>query len=343
VAGTTRPGVPTVVFESGLGSPIEAWGTVPSDIAGSARIVAYERAGIGKSEPGQEAPTIKHIVTELRALLTKLEAPPPYVLVGHSLGGAITHVFAAMFPTEVAGLVYVDPTDFTQTDADMQAIWEKAGIKDGRDLLRKTTAQVATALPDGVRAEAREMDRVERGGFAEFRAAGEAPDVPTVILLAGKSQPLPRGAAFPGDYDRWFQVSLEQRLDHFGRLARRASNGTLVLTSKSSHFIHASEPELLVWGIGRVLSSATPHAELDRFVGEYPLAPTFVITITRDGDKLLGQATGQPSFRLFAESATKFSLKVVDAQIEFETDDGGKVTALVLVQNGRRQRAPRSK
>ena len=187
------------------------------------------------------------------------------------------------------------------------------------------------------------MERVERGGFAEFREAGEAPNVPTVILLAGKSQPLPPGTAFPGDYDRWFQVSLEQRLDHFGRLARHASDGTLVLTSKSNHFIHASEPELLVWGIRRALSSATPHAELDRFVGEYPLAPNFVITITRDGDKLFVQATGQPSFQLFAESATKFSLKVVDAQIEFETDDGGKVTALVLAQNGRRQRAPKTK
>jgi hypothetical protein len=66
-------------------------------------------------------------------------------------------------------------------------------------------------------------------------------------------------------------------------------------------------------------------------------------SITRDGNKLLGQATGQPSFQLFAESATKFSLRVVDAQIEFETDDTDNVTALVLVQNGKRRRAPKVK
>ena len=86
---------------------------------------------------------------------------------------------------------------------------------------------------------------------------------------------------------------------------------------------------------------ALPAEALERFVGAYPLAPTFTITITRNGDRLLAQATGQPQFPLFAEANTKFFLKVVDAQIEFETDSTGAVTALVLVQNGARQRAPR--
>ncbi|MBC7895126.1 MAG: serine hydrolase [Cytophagaceae bacterium] len=80
---------------------------------------------------------------------------------------------------------------------------------------------------------------------------------------------------------------------------------------------------------------------LQRFVGEYPLAPNFVITITRTGDKLFAQATGQPQFALFAEAEAKFFFKVVDAQLEFETDATGNVTAVVLVQNGARQRAPK--
>jgi pimeloyl-ACP methyl ester carboxylesterase len=343
LAGTARPGVPAVVFESGLGSTIDTWGAVPSEIAGSTRTVAYERAGIGASEPGAEPRSIRQIVTELHALLTKIEVPPPYVFVGHSYGGPIIHTFAATYPKEVAGLVYVDPTDFTQTDADMLAIWDKAGIKDGRDALRKAQEQMMGSAPAGVKAEWRELDRVERGGFAEFRSAGESPDVPTVILLAGKIEPLPPAISFPGNYDRWFQVNLEQRLDHFSRLAQRASKGTLVHTSKSGHFIHATEPDLLVWGIQRALSSATLHTELERFVGEYPLAPTFTITITRDGDKLFEQATGQPRLQLFADSATTFSLKVVDAQIEFQTDAAGKVTGLVLAQNGRRLPAPKTK
>ena len=70
-----------------------------------------------------------------------------------------------------------------------------------------------------------------------------------------KPQPLPPTAIFPGDHDRFFQANLEQRLDHFSKLAQRASKGTLVHTSKSGHFIHATEPELVVWAIERVLST----------------------------------------------------------------------------------------
>lgn len=72
---------------------------------------------------------------------------------------------------------------------------------------------------------------------------------------------------------------------------------------------------------------------LDRYVGRYQLAPTFIITITREGDSLFLQATAQPKFPLFAESEREFFLKVVDAQVTFE--DG----ALILHQNGMDQRA----
>jgi CubicO group peptidase (beta-lactamase class C family) len=73
----------------------------------------------------------------------------------------------------------------------------------------------------------------------------------------------------------------------------------------------------------------------DAYVGQYQLAPNFVLTVTRDGDKLFVQATGQPKFQIFPESALEFFFKVVDAQITFETDSTGRATSLVLHQNGR--------
>jgi serine-type D-Ala-D-Ala carboxypeptidase/endopeptidase len=82
---------------------------------------------------------------------------------------------------------------------------------------------------------------------------------------------------------------------------------------------------------------------LDSYVGDYPLSPDFVIAITRPGAGLALQATGQPRLKLFAESETRFFLREVDAQITFEKDADGKVTGLVLHQNGRDQRAPRSR
>jgi serine-type D-Ala-D-Ala carboxypeptidase/endopeptidase len=73
---------------------------------------------------------------------------------------------------------------------------------------------------------------------------------------------------------------------------------------------------------------------LDNYVGRYELSPAFRIEITRDGDQLFAQPTGQPKVPLFAESEREFFFKVVDAQITFEVDDKGRATGLVLHQFG---------
>ncbi len=74
----------------------------------------------------------------------------------------------------------------------------------------------------------------------------------------------------------------------------------------------------------------------DQYVGEYELAPGFSITIYREGSKFMTRATGQGAIEIFAESETRFFLKVIDAQVEFVKDPDGKVTGMVLNQNGRR-------
>lgn len=79
----------------------------------------------------------------------------------------------------------------------------------------------------------------------------------------------------------------------------------------------------------------------DGYVGEYQLAPTFILNITREGNQLFVQATGQPKFEIFPEGERDFFLKVVDAQITFETDTQGKATGLILHQNGMNQPAKR--
>jgi CubicO group peptidase (beta-lactamase class C family) len=72
---------------------------------------------------------------------------------------------------------------------------------------------------------------------------------------------------------------------------------------------------------------------LETYVGEYRLAPTFSITVTREGNALFVQATGQPKIPVYAESETEFFLKAVDAQVTFVKEDG-RVSRLILHQNG---------
>ena len=80
---------------------------------------------------------------------------------------------------------------------------------------------------------------------------------------------------------------------------------------------------------------------LTSYVGVYQLAPTFAIAITREGSRLFAQATNQPRLELFATRQDEFVLRAVKAGISFVRDEAGKVTALVLHQNGIDQRAPK--
>ena len=74
---------------------------------------------------------------------------------------------------------------------------------------------------------------------------------------------------------------------------------------------------------------------LERYVGQYELAPGFVLTITVEGGKLHGQATGQGKLQMESISETKFAVRSVGAEVVFVTDDKGVVTGLVLHQGGR--------
>ena len=97
-----------MVFESGLGHGKRIWGPVFTGVTGFTRAIAYDRAGYGQSETSPEPRSGLQIVAELRAMLQTQGLKPPYVLVGHSLGGTYMKLFAKYHPEEVAGVVLVD-------------------------------------------------------------------------------------------------------------------------------------------------------------------------------------------------------------------------------------------
>lgn len=79
-----------------------------------------------------------------------------------------------------------------------------------------------------------------------------------------------------------------------------------------------------------------PVEILNTYAGDYEIQPGFTLTMTVENGRLMSQATGQQKVELFAESPTKFFLKVVDAQVEFIKGPDGKVSSLFLYQNGKK-------
>jgi len=103
-------GTGTVVFENGLDGKMGWWKKVLPEIAKDTTTFAYNRPGYGKSDPIETPRDGLHTVDELRLLLGSIGLQPPYVLVGHSLGGLYMQLFARRYPGEVSALILVDST-----------------------------------------------------------------------------------------------------------------------------------------------------------------------------------------------------------------------------------------
>jgi pimeloyl-ACP methyl ester carboxylesterase len=106
----TGHGTPVVVFENGLGGRLQWWAEVVPAIAQETTVFAYNRAGTGSSTEASGRRDGDAITEELRRNLRDVGLAPPYVLVGHSLGGLYMQFYARRYPHEVAGLVLVDST-----------------------------------------------------------------------------------------------------------------------------------------------------------------------------------------------------------------------------------------
>src|SRR6266571_870742 len=105
----TGSGSPTVVLVSGLAETSVYWGGwIAPAVAQNTTVCAYDRAGQGWSDPPASPQDGVAVATDLHTLLDHAQIPGPYVLVGHSTGGAYARIFAARYPDQVAGMVFLD-------------------------------------------------------------------------------------------------------------------------------------------------------------------------------------------------------------------------------------------
>ena len=244
---------PLVVFESGLGARLDYWSAVFTRVARTTRVLAYDRAGIGRSESDETMPTPAHVARKLHALLSQIGQKPPYILVGHSLGGPFIRMFAALYPSDVAGLVYVDPTDI-RSEQDELALFRTLGYSAG-EVAKRRDAMRQEVLPDGpYGAEMKVARDLASSYFADFRILPPAPDVPVSVLMAAKFEPA-MWAGRPCQprtcHDAWVRF----RAAALKPLIHGESDDALTLTTGSGHGIPLEDPQLVAWAVRQVLTS----------------------------------------------------------------------------------------
>ncbi|MEW8693093.1 MAG: alpha/beta fold hydrolase [Candidatus Thiodiazotropha endolucinida] len=172
---TMGNGSPTVVFDTGLGDEMtNSWGAIFDEVADITTAFAYNRRGYGNSVfafPGDSISgrSAAEIVNELRATLDSEGLAPPYLLVGHSLGGINMELFAKLYPDQVAGVVFVDPRPVGMTEACIAAIDKESCT---------FSEQVLNSMPDHIRSEALGAPESEQ----LIRGAGNFGDIPVFVL-----------------------------------------------------------------------------------------------------------------------------------------------------------------
>src|SRR5687768_204609 len=222
-------GSPAVIFEGGMGVGIASWSTVHKDVATFAQTVSYDRAGLSQSEPGPKPRSAKTIATELNAALQKAGVKPPYVLVGHSLGGVYVRVFADMYPKNVIGMVLIDPSQEAFND------WTKSNLRD----LRKEEEARITKASEGVRAESESLET----SYNQARAAKLPAGIPVILISAAQDEGMPAEAR-----KMWIQKHKEW--------ISTVPGAKHIIAEKSSHFVQAQEPALVIDAIRQIVKKA---------------------------------------------------------------------------------------
>jgi len=120
--------------------------------------------------------------------------------------------------------------------------------------------------------------------------------------------------------------------------------GVVALSNTTFHHVDDIGIHLLDPGfpLGKLHTEVKVDTGLyDAYVGKYQLRPDFIIAVSREGDRLFSQATGEPKFQLFPESDRDYFYKDMEAQITFVTGDEGRATELVIHQFGKDDRLKR--
>jgi pimeloyl-ACP methyl ester carboxylesterase len=251
-----KEGQPVIVFESGLGTPMGNWDRILNGVSELAPLVTYDRPGIGESEPDNELPTIKNVSDKLIKILNYLELEPPYVLVGHSLGGVYVRGFAVYYPEMLAGLVIIDPADFTEDKVSRRVYYEEIGMSKERVDEMMQAIYYGTpnlTVPKSVQEESQVLGELRESEFKEIKQSPLPKNIPVHIITGGRFDMPERMRSKEFDEEAVFRIKMRNRVARWTDVIQSVDKGMLFYSGDAGHFVHYDDPELVISSIKIVL------------------------------------------------------------------------------------------
>lgn len=252
-----QKGQPLIVFESGFATPMGHWSRILEGVAALGPLLAYDRPGIGKSEADNELPTIKNVSDKLLKILKHLKLDPPYLLVGHSLGGAYVRGFAVHYPDLLAGLVIIDPADFTETQQNKRDYydvleWDNAKIDQYLTEIQQKNKSRQEGMPKSILEESLELENLRKTDFREITAS-PLPNIPVHIITGGRFDMPERFRSKEYDNEALFRSKMRHRVARWTAVIQSVEKGMLLYSGDAGHFVHYDDPELVISSIKIVL------------------------------------------------------------------------------------------
>jgi pimeloyl-ACP methyl ester carboxylesterase len=230
-------GRPHWIFFSGAGVPLEGWRWLYPELETLGTVLAWNRFGLGRSDPPPGAQTGSRVLASLRELLVQCGLGPPYVLVAHSLGALHAQLFARLYPAEVAAVALIEPSH--PDDA-----------THGRGQESRLASAIARMLPfptEWLRGNLDAELACAADMATQVKSAGPFPCVPLLVITGTRPPP------------RWLGGDKEigRRQALHARLAALSPGSRHLFFERSGHFPQRTETARVLEALRALAHEAT--------------------------------------------------------------------------------------
>jgi pimeloyl-ACP methyl ester carboxylesterase len=271
-------GTPTVILDAGAGGIGLSWELIRPAIAKMTRVVTYDRAGLGWSDPSPYLRDAATMALELHSMLINANVKAPYILVGHSLGGVVARQFAAKYLNEIAGLVMVDSAHEQQMKHFPEAMVKMVDSMKGMFAVMKLMSKLGifalkpnlisiggngklsnnlVSQMQGVMASSESHAEAMVAESESVYAARTQPvstlgDIPLTVIshgqLDGDAVPPSLGQKVRDDYEAaWQKLQVE--------ITSLSTRGRRIVAERSGHNVIFDQPEIVIESVLEMMMS----------------------------------------------------------------------------------------